>query len=76
MSPLVALLYLKVCYLPFKDALQVWDAADNEERKAIAPLMRRKRITYRTGVFKNDTTHERQQDPVFQRTQSEFFRGD
>jgi hypothetical protein len=74
LDPLTASLYLKVHRLPLQDALQVWDTATNAERRALAPLMRKKRIAYRTGAYRNLTARERQKDLVFQRTEQEHFR--
>lgn len=73
MNPLVGQLFLKVKPMPFKDALQVWDLSDNQERRALLPLMRKKRITYRQEAYRNLTARERQKDPTFQRTQEETF---
>ncbi|MGH9444762.1 MAG: hypothetical protein ACRD3O_03425, partial [Terriglobia bacterium] len=64
-DPMTARLFLKVRRLPMADALQVWELADNQERGALAQLMREKRLRYRQAAFRDLTSRERAKDPTW-----------
>jgi len=66
-DPETARLYSRVSRLDFQGAMAVWDDANQEEKKVLEKLIRKKAASYLKKSITDFTPDERAKDPMFKR---------
>ena len=72
MDASLARMYSRAARLPMSDFIQIWDAAGNNEKSALAKLLIKKRINYYKKVMTEMSPAERQTDPTYRRLRLMF----
>ena len=72
MNPTDAALYIRASRLPFKDFLEIWDLATDEEKAALTQLMLKKKNQYLKNAITMMTPQERASDETYARVRKMF----